>query len=133
MEPVGGGATEHTMMIAVTQGPEAGHITEPLVAIVEVAFRKDQWWAMPQHVSDMILQKMRAGEDAGYTYDWGEHGRNGSWQPEGQETKINRYVLDFGSMTQTNIDNNRKRSFRIAYVRPEDVQARFTGEIPDAA
>ena len=132
MEPVGGGATEH-MLIRVAQGPEANHITQPLVPIVEVAFRHGTWWAMPQQISDMILEKMRAGEDAGYTYDWGEQGRNGSWQPEGQETKINRYVLDFLTMTQTNIDNNRKRSFRIAYVRPEDVQAGFTGEIPDAS
>ena len=30
-------------------------------------------------------------------------------------------------MVQTNIDNQRKRSVRIVWVRPQDVQPRFTG------
>ena len=52
---------------------------------------------------------------------------------DGEETKINRYVIDFVNMVQTNLDNQRKRSVRIVWVRPQDVQARFTGELPQPA
>ena len=121
-------ATEH-VQLTVVQGPEVNRIRDPLVPIVEVAYRTGQWWAMPQDISQMILEKMRNGEDAGYTFDWGAQGRQGSWQPDGEETKINRYVIDFGSMTQTNIDNNRKRSIRIVYIKREDIEARFAGTI----
>ena len=132
MEPLGLGATEYVSLLAM-RGPEANHITEPLVAIVEVAYRFGQYWSIPLETSQMLLQKMRNGEDACYTYDWGEHGRQGSWSPEGEETKINRYMIDFVAMTQTNIDNNRMRSIRIVYVRRQDVEPRFTGQIPDAS
>ena len=72
-------------------------------------------------------------QDACYVWDWGEGGRCGSWAPDGEETKINRYSIDFVSFVQTNIDNNRKRSIRIVWVRPQDAQARFTGEKPSQA
>ena len=121
------------MQIAVVQGPEANHITQPLVPIVEVAFRYGQWWALSKQMSEGILQNFRAGQNAVYTYDWGENGRDGSWKPDGETTKINRYMLDYTCMLQTNLDNQRQRSFRIVYVRPQDVEPRFTGQIPEAS
>ena len=118
--------------VNVVQGPEAGHIKQPLVPIGEVAYRHGQWWTIAPEIAQMIFEKMRNGENALYTYDWGPDGREGSWRPEGQNTTINRYVIDFNSLTQMNIDNQSMRSIRIAYVRPEDVEARFTGHTPDA-
>jgi len=113
--------------ITVVQGPEANHIKQPLVPIVEVAYRHGQWWSIAGEIAQMILEKMRNGENALYTYDWGPDGREGSWRPEGQNTTINRYVIDFNSMTQMNLDSKHMRSIRIAYVRPEDVEARLMG------
>ena len=45
-------------------------------------------------------------------------------------TSINRYVIDFATGVQTNLDNQRKRSIRIIWVRPQDVVPQFTGEVP---
>ena len=103
---------------------------QPNVPIVEVAFSYGKWWSIPQEMSAQLYEKYANGEDASYTWDWGEDGRAGSWTPDGEETSINRYLIDFVNSVQTNLDNGRKRSVRIVWVRPQDVQARFTGELP---
>ena len=100
-----------------------------LVPIVEVAFGHGKWWSIPEEMSRQLYEKYVSQEDAVYTWDWGEGGRVGSWAPDGEETHINRYSIDFVNFVQTNIDNQRKRSVRIVRVRPQDVQARFTGQI----
>ena len=92
-EHVGIGAAEH-----VGIGAE-----EHKVPIVEVAFNHGLWWSIPQAMSGELYEKYINGEDAGYTWDWGEGGRVGSWKPDGDETTINRYVIDF---------YQRKRSIR---------------------
>ena len=120
-EHVGIGAAEH-----VGIGAE-----EHKVPIVEVAFNHGLWWSIPQAMSGELYEKYINGEDAGYTWDWGEGGRAGSWKPDGEETTINRYVIDFATGVQTNLDNQRKRSIRIIWVRPRDVVPQFTGEIPE--
>ena len=112
-ERVGIGAEEHT------------------VPIVEVAFRHGLWWSLPQETSGEIYEKYINGQDAVYTYDWGEGGRAGSWMPDGEVTNINRYLVDFVNFVQTNMDNGRKRSVRIVWVRSRDVVPHFTGEIPE--
>ena len=104
-----------------------------LVPIVEVAFAHGKWWSRPEGMSQQLYEQYVGQQDACYTWDWGEGGRCGSWAPDGEETKINRYSIDFVNFVQTNIDNNRKRSIRIVWVRPQDVQARFTGEKPPQA
>ena len=100
-----------------------------LAPIVEVAFAHGKWWSLPEEMSRQLYEKYVSQEDAVYTWDWGEGGRVGSWAPDGEETHINRYSIDFVNFVQTNIDNQRKRSVRIVWVRPQDVQARFTGQI----
>ena len=94
--------------------------------IIEVAFENDMWWSIPPEMSMALYEKHLSGQDAGYTWDWGES-RKGSWDPSGEETSINRYILDFTSMTQKNIDNGRLRSFRVVWV--QDDQRR---QIPQA-
>ena len=120
-EHVGIGAAEH-----VGIGAE-----EHKVPIVEVAFNHGLWWSIPQAMSGEIYEKYINGEDAVYTYDWGEGGRAGSWMPDGEVTNINRYLVDFVNFVQTNMDNGRKRSIRIVWVRSRDVVPQFTGEIPE--
>ena len=48
---------------------------------------------------------------------------------DGEVTRINRYVIDFATGVQTNLDNQRKRSIRIIWVRPQDVVPQFTGQL----
>jgi hypothetical protein len=112
-EHLGIGATEHM-----------------LVPLVEIAFGHGTWWSIPQEMSAQLSEKYVNGQDAGYTWDWGEGGRSGSWTPDGEQTSINRYVIDFVNLVQRNLDNQRKRSIRVIWVRPQDVEARFTGQLP---
>ena len=101
------------------------------VPIVEVAFSHGKWWALPQEMSAELYHKYINGQDAGDTWDWGESAAQPrSWKPDGEETSINRYVIDFATGVQTNIDNQRKRSIRVIWVRPQDVVPQFTGELP---
>ena len=102
---------------------------ERRVPVIEVAFSGGKWWQIPLEMSQMIYTKYLANEDAGYTWDWGNT-RQGSWERDGDGSSINRYLLNFETWTQTNIDNGRKRSFRIVWVLPESVQAVHTGELP---
>ena len=118
------GATEHTAPESISGATE--HMKVP---IVEVAFRDGTWWSIPQEMSAQLYDKYINGEDAGYTWDWGEGGRAGSWKPDGEVTSINRYVIDFATGVQTNTDNQRKRSIRIIWVRPQDVVPQFTGQL----
>ena len=64
------------------------------IPIIEVAFSKGMWWSIPQEMSAGLFEKFKAGQDAGYTWDWGDS-RKGSWQPDGEDTSINRYMIDF--------------------------------------
>ena len=103
---------------------------DPGVPLIEVAFSGGKWWQIPREMSQMIYMKYLAKEDAVYTWDWGTT-RKGSWPGEdGDGSSINRYKLNFETWTQTNIDNGRKRTFRIVWVLPESVEAAHTGELP---
>ena len=101
-----------------------------LIPIIQVAYHNDLWWSIPAEMSGQLYDHYCMGRDARYTWDWGPQGRIGSWKPDGEEMHINRYMVDFVNMVQTNIDNNRKRSVRIVWMRAQDMQARFTGQIP---
>ena len=81
-------------------------------------------------MSSQLYDRYVNNKYASYTWDWGEGGRHGSWAPDGEQTSINRYMIDFVNCVQTNLDNQRKRSIRVVWVRPQDVEARFTGQLP---
>ena len=104
---------------------------EYTVPIIEVAYTYDRWWSLPPAESAKLYAFKVNDKDGVYTWDWGEDGRIGSWRPNGELTHINRYRVDFINNVQTNIDNGRKRSIRIVWVRPEDVEAKFSGELPE--
>ena len=81
----------------MSEPSEYGSAVQPLVPIFEVAFKNGMWWSIPAEMSQQIYEKYRNNEDAGHTWDWGSS-RAGSWQPDGEETYINRYVCpDMGA------------------------------------
>ena len=100
------------------------------VPLIEVAFKNGMWWALPLELSQALHSKYLANEvDIGYTWDW-HNSRKGSWKPDGEETTLNRYLIDFEAGIQTNIDNKRRRTMRVVWVHPSSITARWTGEIP---
>ena len=100
--------------------------------VIEVAFKDGHWWSIPQELSEWIYWTSLTAPCVRYTWDWGntrqgsfvEHAEDGS----SQATTINRYTLDFESMTQTNVDNQRKRTFRVCWTKDAG-PARWTGQI----
>ena len=100
------------------------------IPIFEVAFRNGMWWSIPAAMSQQIYHKYTNQENAGYTWDWGD-ARAGSWQPDGEETSINRYMIDFEAWEQRNLDNNRRRSVRLVWVTEEMVDPKWIGQIPE--
>ena len=95
--------------------------------------RNGKWWSIPLEMSSQLYEKYVQDQDAVNTWDWGEGGRIGSWTPDGEETNINRYKIDFVNCVQVNLDNQRKRSIRVVWVRAQNVEARFTGQLPSQA
>jgi hypothetical protein len=83
---------------------------------LHVEFNNGMWWAMPHVLSDDILTTWRNGaQQVSFIWDWGDT-RRGSFQPNGEETSINRYIMDFDTMQQRNLDNNRNRKVKVVYV-----------------
>ena len=101
----------------------------PLVPQFEVAFSAGNWWSIPNPINTLLYEEYAKGNNAGYTWDWGE-ARRGSWKPDGENTFINRYEIDFEAMVQRNMDNDRRRSMRLIWVRSQDVTAWCTGQKP---
>lgn len=127
----GGHATEQSAVVIYASGNAAEHSTNQLrlIPIIEVAFNNGMWWSIPQEMSAAIYARFTAGQDAGYTWDWG-NSRQGSWRPDDCETSINRYIIDFSAMQQRNLDNGRMRTIRVIWIRPEDARPQWTGRIP---
>ena len=83
---------------------------------LHVDFNNGMWWVMPHVLSDDILTTWRTGaQQVSFIWDWGDT-RRGSFQPNGEETSINRYIIDFDTMQQRNSDNNRTRKVKVVYV-----------------
>ena len=114
--------------------PDQDAFTVPpeLRPVIEVAFKSGQWWSIPEEMSKEIYRTSLMFQCVVYTWDWDDtrpgsfviHADDGSTQA----TSINRYMLDFQSMTQTNIDNQRKRTFRVCWTKDAG-PARWTGQI----
>ena len=122
---------QETVSTAESDMPVEADMPSGMVPIIEVSFRKGMWWSIPAEMSAEIYKKYMSGENACYTWHWGDS-RDGSWQPDGESTSINRYVIDFRAMEQTNIDNNRKRSVRIVWTATAATQPQWSGQIPEA-
>ena len=79
---------------------------------IHVAFNNDKWWVMPQRLSDPILHEWLNGSwQVSFIWDW-QNSRRGAYRPDGADTTISRYMIDFEQMRQRNIDNDRTRKIK---------------------
>ena len=88
------------------------------VPIVEVAFGCDKWWSLPQELSAKLYDRYVSGHPAKYAWQGQEpfQYRN---IPSSDTDDVNRYVIDFNTSVQTNMDDLCERSIRIIWVRPQ--------------
>ena len=100
----------------------------PTLPIFQVAFGNGFWWSIPAGISQELYQKYQNNENAVYTWDSGASDAD-SWQPEGELTSLNHYMIDFQTMTQRNLGNNRLRDVRLVFVATEKVDPIWTGQI----
>ena len=83
---------------------------------IHVDFNNGMWWAMPHDLSDPILdQWINGAQQVSFVWDW-EETRWGSHRPDGAETSLNRYMIDFDIMRQRNLDNDRTRIVKVVCV-----------------
>ncbi len=74
------------------------------------------WWAMPHELSDSILNQYNNGaQQVSFVWNW-DATRWGSYQPDGADTSLSRYIIDFDTMHQRNIDNDRTRKVKVVCV-----------------
>ena len=88
------------------------HIVAQPVPIFEVAFPNGMWWSIPEEISQQLYQKYCNNEDAVYTWEQ----RN--------------YIIDFETWEQRNLDNDCRRSVRLVWVTAEEVDPKWTGQLP---
>ena len=94
--------------------------TLPLVADmkweIHVEFTNGMWWAMPHELSDPIVHAWTHGAQlVSYVWDWGNT-RTGSYRANGAYNTFNRYTIDFDTMLQRNVDNDRTRKVKVVCV-----------------
>ena len=83
---------------------------------IHVDFNNGIWWAMPHDLSDRILdQWINGAQQVSFVWDW-EETRRGSYRPDGAETSLNRYMIDFDIRRQRNLDNDRTRILSVVCV-----------------
>ena len=83
---------------------------------IHVDFNNGMWWAMPHDLSDPILdQWINGAQQVSFVWDL-EETRRGSYRPDGAETSLNRYIIDFDIMRQRNLDNDRTRIVKVVCV-----------------
>ena len=81
-----------------------------------VDFNNGMWWAMPHDLFDPILDQWINGtQQVSFVWDW-EETRRGSYRPDGAETSLNRYIIDFDIIRQRNLDNDRTRIVKVVCV-----------------
>ena len=114
---------------STSERSEYSSAVQPTVPIFEVAFKNGMWWSMPDYLSQELYEKYEKGQDVSYCWDWG-NSRYGSFELDGKQTSINRYVIDFNTWEQRNVDNGRRRSVRLVWVPADKVNPICTGAKP---
>ena len=110
---------------------------EPMVVtdwnpIIEVERNEDsgEWWSMPLELSSEIYQayENKLATEFTFVWDWqdpfwnGSGKTQGSYEVDGEKTQYSRYRLCFNTMTQTNMDSGRVRSFRVVFMKRKDAE-----------
>ena len=87
---------------------------------IHVEIKNGMWCLMPYELSDAILEQWHNRAQK-VPFSWySKEIRSGSYRPDGAETSINRYIIDFSTMRQRNLDNNRTRRVKIVAVLCDD-------------
>ena len=77
-----------------------------LAPVVQVSYHDHFWWDLPSPLSEQIVEKKQEGcVEASYVWDWGDK-KKGTWKLEGAATSFSRYMINFNSMTQRNLDSS---------------------------
>ena len=96
--------------------PNAATMLERLRQEIHVEFNNDMWWVMPDELSGGILNEWKNGAlQVSFVWDWGDS-RTGSYECNGEETSLSRYIIDFQTMMQRNTDNNRTRRVKVVCI-----------------
>ena len=104
-------------MARALQDALAGGATQPANFAIEVSFGNDSWWQLPGEIADLIFITVRAGADLiSFTYDWGYERENNYRLADGTLTMLSRYMLDFTTMQQRDLDTGRIRTFRVIHI-----------------
>ena len=106
---------------------ECSCAVQPTVPIFEVALKNVVVNARRSITTD--LRNIQEQRRCRLNVDWG-YSRVGSWKLDGQATSVNRYVIDFKTWEQRNLDNDRRRSVRLVWVAAERVDPKWIGQIP---
>ena len=102
--------------LAVRSATELSSFVADMKWETHVEFNNGMWWAMPHDLSDAILEQWTNGaHQVSFIWDW-QATRKGSYQPNGAEIFISRYILDFDTMHQRNVDNDRIRKVKVVCV-----------------
>ena len=104
-----------TVKLATYRMSQHGAFSSAAQPLFEVAFTNGKWWSMPADPSDFMYEKYRNEEDVGYVWDWGPS-RYGSFELEGAQTTMSRYVIDTVTWTQKNTDTKRQRKVRLVWL-----------------
>ena len=125
---------QHAISTYAAAQPDSPTVLQPTskVPVIEVAFPGGMWWTMPLEAAREILAlRTESHRYVMLVWDWGSS-RTGSFVRNGEQTNFNRYELDFDEMLQTNIDNERRRSFRVVWVDPAQLTTPryWKGEFP---
>ena len=89
---------------------------------IHVDFNNGMWWAMPHDLSHAILNEWSNGaHQVSFVWDW-QATRQGSYQSNGDYTSTSRYMIDFDTMYQRNLDNNRNRKVQVVCVDLQEAQ-----------
>ena len=75
------------------------------------------WWAMPHELSERILNEWKQGcREVSFVWNWGERRKGSYTTPEGEETSLNRYTINFETMKQRNDDSGNMRTVKVVAV-----------------
>ena len=112
-------ATEQSVVVMDVIGTQGLLQSNPTLSPpweIHVEFNNGMWWVMPHDLSDATLQQWsNRAQQVSFAWDW-QATRQGSYQPNGENTSINRYIIDFDTMYQRNLDNGRTRKVKVVFV-----------------
>ena len=112
----------------------AQEIAKTLRKEILVEVNNDMWWVKPHELSSAMLSEWQSGAtQVSFVWDWMET-RTESFQLDGENTALSRYIIGFQAMLQGNTDNNRRHRVKVvgsilnAFATPmEDLQGQLAG------